>query len=394
VTAAITPTTVKARRLSPVRGTRIERIELASACDDKLYFAQVREDPRVELEALHPGPTDRVVVVSSGGCTALSLLGAGAAEVHAVDTNRTQNHLVELKAVSVREFTRGQAIGFLGGSTMSAANRMSLYGKLRQQLGIEAAVYWDGHADAVARGVIDSGVSERFIRLICSVVRRVVHSPKRVERLLACRTLEEQRTLFESEWNTRGWRALFAILLNRWSMSRIYDPRFFAKVGRASFAEYFRELANHALTAVPVTDNYFLHQMFTGHYPVEQAEGVPPYLGERGFATVAGRKGRLLLVDGSITDHLRTLPDRSVNAFALSNVCEWLDESEIAALFAEVERTAAPGARVVFRNFVGWTELPAGTRLEENRELGPALIHGDRSVVQSRVVVCRVRTDS
>lgn len=394
MTVAITPRPVTARRLSPARGTRVERIELESACDDKLFFAQVREDPRVELEALHPGSTDRVVVVSSGGCTALSLLGAGAAEVHAVDTNRTQNHLVELKAVAVRELTRGQAIGFLGGSAMSAANRLSLYGKLRQHLGIEAAVYWDGRADAVARGVIDAGVSERFIRLVCSVVRRVVHNPKRVDRMLACRTLEEQRALFEGEWNTRGWRALFAILLNRWSMSRAYDPRFFAKVGRANFAEHFRQLANHALTEVPVADNYFLHQMFTGHYPVEQTEGVPPYLGERGFAEIAGRKGQLLLVDGSITDHLRTLPDRSVNAFALSNVCEWLDEREIAALFAEVERVAAPGARVVFRNFVGWTDLPArSTRLQENSELGPALMHGDRSIVQSRVVVCRVRTD-
>lgn len=393
MTAAIEPRII-GRGPLPARGTRLERVELPSACDDKLYFAQVREDPRVELEALHPGPTDRVVVVSSGGCTALSLLGAGAAEVHAVDTNRTQNNLVELKAVAVRELTRGQAIGFLGGSPMSAENRLLLYAKLRRQLGIESAVYWGGHADSVATGVIASGVSERFIGLICRVVRKVVHNQKRVDRLLACRTLEEQRALFESEWNTWGWRALFAVLLNRWTMSKVYDPRFFAKVGRSNFADYFRELANHALTAVPVADNYFLHQMFAGHYPVEQPEGVPPYLGERGFASIAARKGRLLLVDGSITDHLRTLPDHSVNAFALSNVCEWLDESEIAALFAEVERTASPGARMVFRNFVGWTDLPASiTRLEEDIALGPALIRGDRSVVQSRVVVCRVRTD-
>ena len=37
--------------------------------------------------------------VSSGGCTALSLLAAGAGRVHAVDLNTTQNHVVELKAV-------------------------------------------------------------------------------------------------------------------------------------------------------------------------------------------------------------------------------------------------------------------------------------------------------
>jgi len=215
--------------------------------------------------------------------------------------------------------------------------------------------------------------------------------PERVERLLACRTLAEQQDLFTREWNTRRWRWLFAVLLNRWSMSRAYDPRFFAKVGRKNFAGHFLELANHALTAVPIADNYFLQHMFTGRYPVERPEGVPPYLGERGFTGIASGAGSLLLVDGSVTDHLRTLPDRSVNAFALSNVCEWLDEAEIAELFREVDRVAASGARVVFRNFVGWTELPPySARLEENKELGAALIRGDRSVVQARVVVCRV----
>jgi hypothetical protein len=77
-----------------------------------------------------------------------------------------------------------------------------------------------------------------------------------------------------------------------------------------------------------------------------------------------------------------------VNGFALSNICEWLDESDIAALFAEVERVATPGARVVFRNFVGWTDLPAASRLEEIPGLGARLLHDDRSATQSRVVVC------
>ena len=68
-----------------------------------------------------------------------------------------------------------------------------------------------------------------------------------------------------------------------------------------------------------------------------------------------------------------------------------MTEDEIRALFQEVERTAAPGARVVVRNFVGHTELPKGlTRLREDRALGEALTRTDRSVVQARIVVCRV----
>ena len=51
----------------------VKRVALADAMRDRLYFAQVREDARAELAALRPTIADRVVVVSSGGCTALAL---------------------------------------------------------------------------------------------------------------------------------------------------------------------------------------------------------------------------------------------------------------------------------------------------------------------------------
>jgi S-adenosylmethionine-diacylglycerol 3-amino-3-carboxypropyl transferase len=370
---------------------RIERMSLPGAQNGRLIFAQVREDPRVELWALHPGPGERAVVVSSGGCTALSLLAAGAGEIHAVDVSRTQNHLVELKAAAVARLDRNLAIRFLGGAPLTARERLALYGALRAMLTPDARAYWDGRRDAIADGVLEAGVSERFIRLVCWTVRHLVQSPDRIARLLACKSLDEQRTLFTSEWDGRRWRWLFAVLLNRYAMSRAYDPRFFAHVGRTNFAEHFLQLANRAITEVPVADNYFLHQMLSGRYPTARTEGVPPYLAEPAFASRTRATGLLRLVDGGITEYLRTLPAGSIHAFALSNVCEWMSPEQIPVLFGEVERTAAPGARVVFRNFVGWTDLPKScVRLEEDHALGTQLMLRERSVVQSRVVVCRV----
>jgi len=65
--------------------------------------------------------------------------------------------------------------------------------------------------------------------------------------------------------------------------------------------------------------------------------------------------------------------------------------AQIDALFREVVRTAAPGARLVYRNFVDWTELPAWCeRVAPDEALGVRLSLEDRSVVQRRVVACRV----
>jgi S-adenosylmethionine-diacylglycerol 3-amino-3-carboxypropyl transferase len=219
-----------------------------------------------------------------------------------------------------------------------------------------------------------------------------VHGRRRIARLLACRTLDEQRDFFAREWDTRRWRWLFDVLLNRWAFDRAYDPAFFRHVENPSFARHFRELARHALTEVPVASNYFLHQMLTGAYPAGVPGGVPPYLSADGAAAVAARRARLVAVDADVTSYLRTRPAASVDCFALSNVAEWMTAEGVDALFAEVARTAAPGARLCFRNFVGWTEVPArwARAIVEDRAAGEALMPRDRSVVQRRIAVCRV----
>ena len=370
----------------------LARTVLPGAAQQRLFFAQVREDPRIEIEALAVGGDETAVVVSSGGCTALSLLAAGAGRVVGVDLNLAQNHLVELKAVALGELDAPQAVAFLGGSEARGAWRRSTYARLRPGLSPDARAYWDARLRPLGRGVLGAGVSERFIHLIVVAIRLLVHPPSRIRRLLACRTLVEQRDLYTREWDSRRWRLLFAVLLNRVVFRHTYDPAFFQHVENPSFARHFRGLIEHVLVNVPVADNYFVHHMLTGAYPRHEPEGVPPYL-QAGAWPWAGRlHDRLALVDGSYGDYLRTCPDASIHAFALSNICEWLDAAQIDDLLGEVSRTAAPGARLVLRNFVGWTEIPPRWRdvFVEDQARSEALIEGDRSSVQRRVVFCRV----
>ena len=373
----------------------VRRRSLPSAVDDRLYYAQVREDPRLEIEALEPSADDSIVVVGSGGCTALSLLAAGAGQVTAVDMNRTQNHLIELKLAALTVLSRADSLALLGVTRSTVPARLDAYGKLRAHLTPEAIAYWDAQGRAVVGGVLNAGVTERFIRGVILALRVFVHPPARVERMLACESLDAQRRMFESEWNTVQWRTFFRLLLNRIVFRRAYDPAFFAHLERPSFADHFRRQAEHAFTELEVRDNYFLHHMLTGRYPLGVPGGLPPYLSEEGHAAAEMSRERLVLVDGTFTDHLRTLPDGSVSGFALSNICEWLPPRDVDVLFAEVVRTAAPNATLCFRNFVGWTEVPLRFqhRVREDRVRGEAMMKRDRSVVQRRFAICRVNAE-
>jgi S-adenosylmethionine-diacylglycerol 3-amino-3-carboxypropyl transferase len=372
----------------------LARMRLADANDGPLVFAQVREDPRIEIRALAPALGGTIVIVSSAGCTALSLLAAGARRVVAVDVSRTQNHLVELKCAAICALDASVAIAFLGGQPMPAVRRRRLYSALAPMLNDAARVYWDANQRAIERGVLRAGKSERFIALVAAVAARTVVRSGGVSAMLHAKSLEVQGEAFRRSWGGWRWRALFALLLNRWSFSRAYHPSFFEHVENPSFARHFRGLAERTLTELPTRDNYFLHEMLTGRYPVHESDGVPPYLTGQGMARAADASQKLSLVDGSLTEYLRSCRPRSIDGFALSNIGEWLDGRGIDALFGEVARTARLGARVVFRNFAGWTDVPERWRsaIVERRGYGEHLIRRDRSLVQRRVVVCDVRS--
>lgn len=381
-------TATLALREAPQRPGLLRRTRLPSARTDKLYFAQVREEPLLEIEALEPRDDRTFVVVSSGGCTALSLLARGAGKVVAVDLNATQNHLVALKAAALQSVDRENLIAFLGAGTMNPAVRLVNYATLRRLLDPAATAYWDANQSMIERGVLNAGVSERFIRLVAGVIRALVHPKSRIDRLLACRSLDEQRELYHREWNNRRWRMLFSILLSRRAFDRAYDPRFFENVSNPSFAAHFRKLLEHALCEIPVATNYFLHHMLRGNYPVGIDGGLPPYLEPARYTWT----GNLELVDGGFAEYLATCEDDSVDGFALSNICEWLNDGQVTELFSQVERVAKPDARVCFRNFVGHTEVPPAFRssIQEDRDAGIAAISRDRSCLQSRIAICRV----
>jgi S-adenosylmethionine-diacylglycerol 3-amino-3-carboxypropyl transferase len=370
-----------------------ERLSLPGASAGRLFFAQVREDPGLEIAAFQPNPADTLVVVASGGCTALSLLAAGAGHVLAVDRNLAQNNLVELKALALIVLPYHAGLAFLGARPASRLSRAASYRGLRGHLTLAARQYWDENPGAIERGVIRSGVSERFLGLIMRAVTAFVHTRARQRRLLDCGTPAAQREFYEREWNTWRWRALFRVLVNRWMFSRTYDATFFRHVDNPSFAAHFLRLAEHSLTEVPVATNYFLHQMLTGYYPTsESSDDLPPYLSRGGVASLRRQASRLTIVDGSYVDLLKRMPNESVTGFALSNICEWMPPQEVEELFGEIYRTAAPGAVLVFRNFVGWTEVPARWResVVEDRARGEGLIAKDRSMVQCRMAVCRI----
>jgi hypothetical protein len=211
----------------------IARVALADAVADRLYFAQVREDPRAELEALRPRPDETVVVVSSGGCTALSLLAAGAGRVVAVDRNAAQNHLVELKAAAAALGAR-EAVAFLG--ALPASDRAAVYATLRTAL-TPARPRVLGRAPAGRRRRRARRRGERTFhrpRRRRAPPRRASAGARRPDARVPLR--RGAAGVVPARVGHVALARAVRVLCNRLAFRSAYPPQFFAGAGHQSFA--------------------------------------------------------------------------------------------------------------------------------------------------------------
>jgi S-adenosylmethionine-diacylglycerol 3-amino-3-carboxypropyl transferase len=353
---------------------------------ERLLFAQCWEDPRMDVEALRVGPGQTALVVTSGGCTALSLALLGLERVVAVDLNAAQGCLLELKIAGARRLGHREYLELLG--ARESARRPRLYLEVRGALGARARDYWDRHGRDLERGVLGAGRYERYLGLFRGLLR-LMHGRDRIERLCRLNGPEEQRRFYEQEWNTAAWRLFFRVFFSRRVLGAAgLDPAFFTYVeGIPDFGVHFLSLARHALVDLPARGNYFLHQICLGRYLDERA--LPPYLLSENFGALQDSLDRIEVVTDEVGAVLGRLPDASVDAFAYSNVFEWVPPSAFEAMLRETHRVARPGARLCYRNLLVRRRHPPALDglFEPDDDVATRLLREDRSFVYSHFEV-------
>jgi S-adenosylmethionine:diacylglycerol 3-amino-3-carboxypropyl transferase len=76
------------------------------------------------------------------------------------------------------------------------------------------------------------------------------------------------------------------------------------------------------------------------------------------------------IVNESITALLAARPAGSVDAFVLLDAQDWMTDSQLSELWAEITRTATPGARVIYRTAAAASPLPGTGSRWHPRQVG------------------------
>jgi len=332
-----------------------------------LVYPQIWEDPVIDMEALALKPTDNVVAIASGSCNVMSYLTASPARVTAVDLSPAHVALGRLKLTAARHLPDYTAFEnfFRFADLKSNARLYELF--LRDHLDPETRKFWDKRdltgrrrISHFSRGFYQSGLLGRFIgtaHLLCRFYRI---NPKD---LLKARSIEEQRAFFEEKiapvFDSRSFRALTGLKASLFGLG-IPPAQYEALANDASgdISEALKVRTERLACGFPLADNYFAWQAFGRGYGPGAAPSLPPYLERRNFHTLRDNAPRAEIVNESITALLASRPDQSVDAYVLLDAQDWMTDRQLSELWANITRTARPGARVIYRTAAAPSPLP------------------------------------
>lgn len=324
-----------------------------------LVYNACWEDPRIDRIALDLGPDDTVLVITSAGCNALDYALTGPKHIYAVDVNRRQNALLELKLAGIRALDFDPFFQFFGEGYCPQCNE--LYEReLRPQLSESAREFWDRRitffAGAGPRGSFYFRGSAGLVAYLVNLyIDRVARIRREIDALLEASSVEEQQALYYSRVRTMFWSRFVRWMFGRdtvLSLLGVPEPQI-SQVARhyvGGIAQFIEECLEYVFASLPIRDNYFWRVYLTGRY---SRTCCPEYLRAENFLRLkAGLADRVSVHTCSVQQFLEK-HDGTISRFVLLDHMDWLSTTGASLLQQEwqaiVDR-ASPGARVIWRS--------------------------------------------
>ena len=320
--------------------------------DNDVQFAVVREDPLVEAELVRLTNASNVLLVASGGCTALTLQALFPnLHITLFDFNPAQLERVGKKMSALRDAdaaTRCQRFN-IGSSDPSGLNQ-------------------NGNFESLFRGL-----REFIFDLVAdeTEIRRLFEEEGRLARV--------SEVLFSSKY----WQVAFDLYFSDSLLNAMFGPDATQHAEAGSYPRYFQTLFENGLTSAGAFDNYFLHHVFLGYY-LQRPASLPYYL------LASPIDYCFQMVEGTLAE----VPElQRFDLISLSNIMDWMPLTEIAALMEQLQSGMKSGASVLYRQLNNSTDLSAyfGDSFEFDTALGIQFQEIERSLFYSSVHVGKRR---
>lgn len=307
-------------------------------------FAVVREDAALEVELVRRTSAREVLVIASGGCTALTLRHLfPALEVSAFDLNPAQ--LAHLQA-------KAEAVACID---LAALN-------------VE---------DTNPRALNQMGHFEGLFRVLRHFLLEFVFTESELARFFDAGTSPAERLSLVDGW-TRSpyWPAAFSVTFADGFLHAMFGPAATQHAEPGSYPGYFQRVFERGLRQQQAPHNPFLQHVLLGRYLRDWA---PPYVH-------AGRHLDVRLIEGSLTD----VPALGrFDVISLSNVFDWSDDALVEQWARTLAAEAKPGCAILLRQLNNRRDLRRffAPAFAFDDALSAAFLEQDRSLFYERFEV-------
>lgn len=330
-----------------------------------LVYAQIWEDPVVDMEALAITPQCRVVTIASGGCNVLSYLTADPQQITALDLNTAHIALNHLKIVAASRLPDYASFRRFFADADCHENIDAYDQHIAPHLDETSRRYWEGRdligrrrIGIFSRGAYRKGLLGGFIGTAHLCARLYGIDPSAI---LKTQSIEEQRTLFDAKF-----APLFDRKFIRWLTDQpaslfglgIPPAQYNVLAGGQGMADVLRARLERLACDHDLKQNYFAWQAFGRGYGKGLDAPLPPYLEQQNYTNLVERVERVKVEHANMTDWLSVQPARSLDRYVLLDAQDWMSDQQLTALWTQITRTSRVGARVLFRTAAEPSLLP------------------------------------
>jgi S-adenosylmethionine-diacylglycerol 3-amino-3-carboxypropyl transferase len=337
-----------------------------------LAFAQVREDPRLDMELarkLPPGAT--VVMIASGGDTA-ACLGRLPLTIHLVDMNPAQIALARMKWWLASTIPSDEAAGLLGHLPMNPFERHRGLARIQEELGLEADVF--GPPDRVAECGPDH--CGRYESTFAELRGCLATWKESLDELLASPMPVAE---FDATPLAAALDEAFTQVMSLQNLVRLFGREATQNPLRP-FSAHFAARTCEIIARLAPRSNPFLHQILAGNFP--------PAFRYDWLQARHALRARPEWHLGKMNGVLESMRAGSADLIHLSNILDWLTPSEAWATLAVARRVLRPGGKVILRQLNSSLEIQGlDSGIVWDTALGHAMERRDRSFFYPQIHV-------
>ncbi|MBD9387524.1 DUF3419 family protein [Agrobacterium sp. AGB01] len=324
-----------------------------------LVYPQIWEDPEVDMEAMELRDGHRIVTIGSGGCNVLAYLSRNPESIDVVDLNPHHIALNKLKLTAFHHLPgHGDVVRQFGQSNIRS-NSEGYDRFIAPHLDHQTRAYWSKRTmtgrrriSVFNRNIYRTGLLGRFIGAGHVIAR--LHGVKLTE-MIHARTMDEQRRFFDEKvaplfdkpmirWLTKRKSSLFGLGIP----PRQYDELASLSDGN-TITPVLRARLEKLACDFPLKDNYFAWQAFARRYPEPHEGDLPAYLKPEYYEAIRNNALKVSVHHATFTELLAGKQAASLDRYVLLDAQDWMNDTQLNDLWSQMTRTAAQGARVIFR---------------------------------------------